>query len=34
MPTYAVEAMEVYPTTIGSIEYAYAKSSEIMKISI
>ena len=34
MPTYAVEAMEVYPTTIGSVEYAYAKSSEIMKISI
>ena len=34
MPTYAVEAMEVYPTTIGSIDYSYAKSSEIMKITI
>ena len=34
MPTYAVEAMEVYPTTIGSVQYAYTKSDEIMKISI
>ena len=34
MPTYAVEAMEVYPTTIGSIDYSYAKSSEVMKITI
>ena len=34
MPTYAVEAMEVYPTTIGSIDYTYAKSSEIIKITI
>jgi hypothetical protein len=34
MPTYAVEAMEVYPTTIGSIDYSYAKSSEIIKITI
>jgi hypothetical protein len=34
MPTYAVEAMEVYPTTIGLIDYTYAKSSEIIKITI
>ena len=33
-PTYAVEAMEVYPTTIGAIEYSCAKSDEVMKISI
>jgi len=34
IPTYAIEAMEVYPTTIGSIDYTYAKSSEIIKITI
>jgi len=34
MPTYAVEAMEVYPATIGQIEYAYGKSNEVVKITV
>ena len=33
MPTYAVEAMEVYPSNIGSIEYGYARSNELVKIT-
>ena len=34
MPTYAVEAMEVYPSTIGSIEYGYGKTNELVKVSV
>ena len=34
MPTYAVEAMEVYPSNIGSIEYGYARSNELVKITV
>ena len=34
MPTYAVEAMEVYPTNIGAIEYGYARSNEIVKVTV
>jgi hypothetical protein len=34
MPTYAVEAMEVYPAQIGSIEYGYGKTNEIVKINV
>ena len=34
MPTYAVEAMEVYPSNIGSIDYAYAKTNDVVKINI
>ena len=34
MPTYAVEAMEVYPTEIGSIEYGYGKKNEVVKINM
>jgi len=34
MPTYAVEAMEVYPATIGQVEYAYGKTNEIVKITV
>ena len=34
MPTYAVEAMEVYPSTIGQVEYGYGKTNEIVKINI
>ena len=34
MPTYAVEAMEVYPSQIGSIEYGYGKTNEIVKINV
>ena len=34
MPTYAVEAMEVYPFQIGSIDYAYGKANEVVKINV
>ena len=34
MPTYAVEAMEGYPSNIGSIEYGYARSNELVKITV
>jgi len=34
MPTYAVEAMEVYPSQIGSIEYGYGKTNEVVKINV
>ena len=34
MPAYAIEAMEVYPTTIGTVNYSYAASSQIVKINV
>ena len=34
MPTYAVEAMEVYPFQIGTVEYGYGKVNELVKINI
>jgi len=34
MPTYAVEAMEVYPSTIGAVEYGYGKTNELVKINV
>ena len=34
MPTYAVEAMEVYPSQIGTIDYGYGKTNEVVKINI
>ena len=34
MPTYAVEAMEVYPFQIGSIDYGYGKTNEVVKINV
>ena len=34
MPTYAVEAMEVYPFQIGSIDYGYAKTNDVVKINV
>ena len=34
MPTYAVEAMEVYPFQIGTIDYGYAKTNDVVKINI
>ena len=34
MPTYAVEAMEVYPQEIGTVEYGYGKKNEVVKINI
>ena len=33
MPTYAVEAMEVYPH-IGQIEYGYGKTNDVVKITV
>ena len=34
MPTYAVEAMEVYPSNIGSVDYGYNKTNEVVKINV
>jgi hypothetical protein len=34
MPTYAVEAVDVYPEKIGSLDYSYANSNTIAKITI
>ena len=34
MPTYAIEAMEVYPATIGQVEYAYGKTNDVVKITV
>ena len=34
MPTYAIEALDVYPATIGAVEYDYSKSNEIAKVTI
>jgi len=34
VPTYGIEAIEVYPATIGAVEYSYANSNQIAKISV
>ena len=34
MPTYAVEAVDVYPEKIGSLDYSYANNNTIAKITI
>ena len=34
LPTYAIEAMEVYPSELGSIEYGYGKQNELVKINV
>jgi len=34
MPTYAVEAIDVYPATIGAVEYGYGKANEIARVTI
>ena len=34
MPSYAIEAMDVYPATIGALELGYSKANEIATISI
>jgi hypothetical protein len=34
MPTYAVEAMEVYPFQIGTVDYGYGKTNDVVKINI
>jgi len=33
-PTYAIEALDVYPATIGAVEYDYSKTNEIQKITV
>ena len=34
VPVYGIEAIEVYPATIGAVEYSYANSNQIAKISV
>jgi hypothetical protein len=34
VPTYGIEAVEVYPATISAVEYNYASSNQIVKISV
>ena len=34
MPAYAIEAMEVYPSTIGTINYSYGASNQVVKVNI
>jgi len=34
MPTYAMEAVEVYPQTIGTTDYSYGKANEIVRTNI
>jgi hypothetical protein len=33
-PTYAIEAIEVYPETIAAVPYSYASSNTIVKINV
>ena len=34
IPTYGIEATEVYPETISAVEYSYASASQIVKINV
>ena len=34
VPTYGLEAIEVYPATISAVEYSYANASQIAKINV
>lgn len=34
MPTYAIEAVEVFPETLSAIEYNYGSSNQIVKINV
>ena len=34
MPTYAIEAVDVYPEKIAQVDYSYAASNQIQKITI
>ena len=34
VPTYAIEATEVYPAGIGSIDYSYTASSQLVKVTV
>jgi|TARA_B100000767_G_C19650665_1_gene486567 hypothetical protein len=33
-PTYAIEATEVYPAQVGSIDYSYGSNNQIVKINV
>ena len=34
MPTYAIEAIDVYPEKIGTVDYSYGASNTIVKVTI
>ena len=34
MPTYAIEALDVYPATIGQVEYSYGSNDQIAKVTV
>ena len=34
VPTYGLEAIEVYPATISAVEYSYANANQIAKINV
>jgi hypothetical protein len=34
MPSYGIEAIEVYPKTIAAVEYGYGKSNEIVRVQV
>ena len=34
VPTYGIEAVEVYPATISAVEYNYASSNQLVKINV
>ena len=34
MPTYAIEAIDVYPEKISSMEYNYGSNDQLQKVSI
>ena len=34
MPTYAIEAVDVYPEKIAQVDYSYAASNQIQKLSL
>ena len=34
VPTYGIEAIEVYPATISAIEYNYGSSNQIVKVNV
>jgi len=34
VPTYGIEAVEVYPATISAVEYAYGSSNQLVKINV
>ena len=34
VPTYGIEAIEVYPQTLSAVEYNYGSSNQIVKINV